>query len=124
MGASCFLFVVTYLAHQSLHSSSSHRSGFPICIGNVSHFCVIFNNFITDRNRHVQYTCNGEKMSSCFGTGIEKGRICIIIFMNICYITGYAATNIVSFNSIEFLGYQNMGIDTKIISLSLLQAEI
>ena len=104
--------------------SSSHRSGFPICIGDVSHFCVIFNTLITDRNRHVQYTCNGEKLFSCSGTGIEKGRIFIIIFMNMYYITGYEATSIVSFNSIEFLGYKNMGIDTKIITLSLVQADI
>ena len=54
-------------------------------------------------------------MSSCSGTGIEKGRICIIIFMNIYYITGYAATNIIPYSSIQFLGYKNMDVDTKLL---------
>ena len=44
----------------------------------------------------------------------------IIVFMNIYYINGYDATNIGAFSSIQFLGYKNMGIDTKIIALSLL----
>ena len=44
--------------------------------------------------------------------------------MNMYYINGYKASNSVAFNFIQFLGYKNMGIDTKIIALSLLQAEI